>query len=183
MRSRNIKKKNIELYVRDIPRPTGCRISPLKFEMAPSTQHQGAIPALYMSFVKHKIVKKPPHCAKMTPPNLAPWLFWHLKLISRNIPVHDLKAYCMITSAFSTLVYIYINCKSKNVTSKSKSKIALKNVWQTFWCPSVHPGQIRHPLTSFREWTALILGPPTLFKARVYHGFCMCYPGGDCLFS
>ena len=38
---------------RDIP-------SPLKFEMAPWTQHQGAIPALKMSYSKHDIVKKPP---------------------------------------------------------------------------------------------------------------------------
>ena len=35
VRSGNIKKKNIESYIRDILRPAGCRISPLEFEMSP----------------------------------------------------------------------------------------------------------------------------------------------------
>ena len=65
--------RHIELKysLRDIPRPAGCGISPLKFEMAPWTQHQGAIPALKLSCSKHDIVKKPPYCVKMAPLNLS----------------------------------------------------------------------------------------------------------------
>ena len=56
---RKWKNNNIWPSCRDIPRPAGCGISPLKVEMAPWTQHQGAIAALKMSCSKHEIVKKP----------------------------------------------------------------------------------------------------------------------------